>query len=154
MVDEEIKIEYDTFNSDLGWFSIQIPLTWERYDDADDEDGTYAFLNPTHWTGNLRITPLKWTLTTNQNKAEELIDNELIDSKNAIRSKIGMFDCASFKEYKSQDNDELVIYYWMFGAGNIFFTCSFCIDIDMESTHEHKMELKKVERILESIKLK
>jgi len=141
------------FTSPQSWFSLTLPNGWSEYE---DEEGTYAFFNVKHWTGNFRITPFKWEQTNNpgDDKAGKYILGELNDNEGAIEIKVGAFSCAHFKKSIIQDTGEFVIYYWITGQGNNLFICSFTIDKKQEETRENKSELEKVAQIIKSIRIK
>jgi hypothetical protein len=147
-------MSFKTFTSPNGDFSLSLPTDWDEYDDGDNE--TYAFFNAKAWTGNLRITPFYWAnlVNPNEDKAADLISEELAENKDARKIKLGNFDCAYYKKHIVQDGDELVIYYWIAGKNSDLFTCSFTINKEQESTKENEIELKKVEDIIKSIKVK
>ena len=142
------------FTSDNGTFSLLLPVDWEEYDDGDDS--TYAFFNAKSWTGNLRITHFHWAnqVNPNEDKAGELIKEELEENKDARKISLGNYDCEHYKKDIIQEGDEFVIYYWLAGKNNNLFTCSFTINKEQELKQENESELKKVENILRSIKVK
>jgi hypothetical protein len=148
---ENNKMDYKTFVSPQGWFSLQLPPNWDQYE---DEEGTYAFFDTIRWTGNFRLTPLKWEAHTDSNKTADFLQGELNDNQNSVKSKIGSFDCVSYKKYTIQDNEEFVMYYWTLGNNDILFISSFCIDKRKEKTKENKEALEKINAILQSIKIK
>lgn len=129
------------------WFSIRLPNNWAEYE---DEEGTFAFFNTDDWTGNLRITPLRWANKTGDNKAAEYIKEEAIENEGAVITKIRDWKAAFYT--KSLDDGNFM-YYWVTGIGNNTFLCSFTVDKSFLNTKKHEEELLIVEDILNSIQL-
>jgi hypothetical protein len=50
-----------------------------------------------------------------------------------------------------QDEDELVIYYWVLGKNNCVFLCSFSIDSKNDGTPSNETELAIIVNVIESI---
>lgn len=142
------------FISPNGWFNLTLPKNWEEYDD-EGEEGTCAFFNTNNWTGNFRITPIKWDnlVDPNEDKAAKYIEQELNNNKKATKIKIGNFDCVHYRKGLSQDGDDLVIYYWVTSKKDIVFICSFTIDKEQEQTEQNKSEIQLVQDIIKSIKI-
>lgn len=69
-----------TFTSQKGCFRLTLPVEWDESNDG--EENTYSFFNSKYWTGNLRITPFRWTQLADQNedKAAEFISDELSEN--------------------------------------------------------------------------
>jgi hypothetical protein len=133
-----------TYNLQHGWFSLTLPDDWDEYDDGDDK-GTFVFFNSKNYSGNLRISPFHWeNAKSNENKASEFIDEELNEKKDAMKIKLGKFDCVHYKK-------ELVIYHWCIGENSDIYICSFTIDKLREQTDQHKTELEIVQDIIKSI---
>ncbi len=147
-------MNFKTFTSQNDWFSLTIPIEWQEYDDG--EEDTCAFFNAKSWTGNFRITPLRWTkiLDPAEDKAAQFIAEELAENKDATQIKLGLFDCAHYKKCIKQDGEELVVYYWATGKKNDLFVCSFTIDQKQEKTKKNKSELQTVQNIIKTIKIK
>jgi hypothetical protein len=141
------------FTSPAGWFNLTLPENWEEYND--DVEGTSAFFNTKNWTGNLRITPIKWENLEdpNEDKAAKYLAQELKNNENSTRIKIGDFECAHYRKDVLQDGEDLVIYYWITGKKNIVFICSFTIDKKQELTLENEAEIRLVQNIIKSIKI-
>jgi len=143
------------FTDPDGNFILTLPLDWEQYDD--DEENTFAFFNAKSksWTGNLRISPLYWTIQNDveQNKSAKFIQDELIENAGAVKLKLGNYDCAHYKKNLEQDGDQLIIYYWLIGNNNTLFICSLTINKDQEQKMENKMVLETVQNIIKSIKI-
>lgn len=146
-------MDFKTFTSQNGWFSLTLPADWEEYDDG--EEDTYTFFNSKSWTGNFRVTPFRWTnvVEPNEDKAAKFIAEEVTENKGATKIKIGDFECAHYKRDIQQDGDKLVIYYWATGKKNNLFMCSFAIDKKKEQSKQSKSELLIVQNIIKSIKL-
>ena len=133
-----------TFTSPNGWFSLKLPANWDEYD---DEEGTSAFFNSKSWTGNFRVTPIRWTglADPNEDKAAKYILAELKENKIATKVKLGNYDCAFYKNELIQDDTQFIIYYWTTGKGNTAFICSFTIDKKQEATKLNQSELEQVQ---------
>lgn len=136
------------FISQSGWFTLDLPEDWQEYDDG--EKDTYSFFNSKAWTGNLRITPFRWenVINPNEDKALSFVEEEVINNS-AQKIKLNEFDCAHYKKYTSQNNEDLIIYYWVAGKNNTVFICSFTTDRDKEAESNNQIEL--VENIIRSI---
>ena len=147
-------MEYKTFTSSNNWFTLKLPPQWEEYDDG--EEVTYAFFNESSWSGNFRITSLRWTREnpTNEDKAAKFIEEEMASNNGATKIKIGKYTCAHYKKDIEQDNEELVIYYWATGITDNLFICSFTINKDQENTERNGEELQTVQKIIESLEIK
>lgn len=141
------------FISSLGWFSLMLPSDWEEYDD--DEEGTYAFFNAKSWSGNFRVTPIRWKNIADpeEDKSAKYIAEEIFENEGATRIKLGKYECAYYKKNVVQDAKEHVMHYWTTGKRNILFICSFTIDKEQEQTERHKIELEIVQNIIRSIKI-
>jgi hypothetical protein len=146
-------MDMKTFTSQNGWFSLTLPADWDEYDDG--EEGTYAFFNSKSWTGNFRITPLRWTqaVDPNDDKASKFITDELSENEGATMIKLGNLDCAHYKKDTKQNDEALVVYYWATGKKNTLFVCSFSIDKKEELTKRNQAELQIVQNIIKSIKI-
>ncbi|WP_169337681.1 DUF3805 domain-containing protein [Segetibacter koreensis] len=140
-----------TFTSEDGWYSLNLPPEWEEYDD--EKESTHAFFNAKSWTGNFRITTLHWdTLNdTNEDKASQLVAEDVEENQGAILTKVNGFDCAHYKNETEDEDGVFVIYYWVFGKDLDLFICSFTIAKKQEGTHENDVELKIVRDIIDGI---
>src|SRR5688572_20296565 len=145
------KMTGQTFTSADDNVTLKLPFDWEQYDDG--EESTIAFFNAKSWSGNFRITPFYWTESnvTVQNKADELIEDELVENEGAVKLKMGSFNCAHYKKDTEQDGDKLVVYYWAVGEKNNLFMCSLTIDKEQEQKTMNKEVLETVEDIIKSI---
>jgi hypothetical protein len=146
-------MDFKTFTSQNGWFSLTLPADWEEYDDG--EEDTYAFFNSKSWTGNFRVTPFRWTniVDPEEDKAAKFIEEEVTENKGATIIKLGDFACAYYKKDFEQDGDKLIVYYWATGKKNNLFICSFTIDKKKQMSKQNKNELETVQNIIKSIKL-
>jgi len=146
-------MDFKTFTSQNGWFSLTLPADWEEYEDG--EEDTYAFFNSKSWTGNFRVTPFRWTniVDPEEDKAAKFIEEEVIENKGATKIKLGDFECAYYKKDIEQDGDKLIVYYWATGEKSNLFICSFTIDKKKELSKQNKNELETVQNIIKSIKL-
>ena len=143
----------EKFISYDNWFSLILPENWSEYDDGDE--GTYAFFDTQKWTGNFRITPIRWQSASDitENKASKLIEGELVENEGAVRKLIGSFDCAYYKKNSIQGDNRSVVYYWVAGIGSNLFICSFTIDAIQENTDQNRLELEKIEEIIQGIEI-
>lgn len=124
---------------------MKIPADWAQYD---DEEGTFAFFDTTHWTGNLRVTPI---IADNSDSLKRYIDHEYNNSPNRI--KVDDFKCVSYVKRIDRGGDKQTLYFWVFGKSEFIFVCSFTIDTKNEDTSVNKKEIDKVEKIIKSIKI-
>jgi hypothetical protein len=143
-------MDYKTFTSQNGWFSLTLPADWEEYGHEDD---TYVFCNAKTLTGNFRITPFRWTeqVDANEDKAAQYIAEQLRENEGAIKINLGDYECASYKEDLLQDDDKLLIYYWATGQKHNLFVRSFTINKIQENSKQNKIELDIVQNIIKSI---
>lgn len=126
---------------------MELPNNWSEYE---DEEGTFAFFNTYRWTGNFRITPMRW-MKDGEHKASQYIRNEALENEGAILTKIRDWETAFYTKGLDDGN---FMYYWVTGEGNTIFLCSFTIDKTFLNTQEHKEELLIVEDILKSIRIR
>ena len=143
-------MNYHKFLSIDESFSIQLPENWSEYDDDDENQNTYAFFNSKQWSGNLRISFIHWKGTSNKDKANNYIQSELLENENVCIIKINDRN-AAFYSKESVDNN--LIYFWITGAKNNLFICSFTVDKSHLETDSHTRELGVVEQILHSIEV-
>lgn len=132
------------FVSEFG-YTIFLPENWDEYE---DEKNTNAFFDTTEWTGNLRITPIK----TDPKKIAELLESEVKDLKGRaekFKTKNG-FEGVKY----SETNKENFIYYWYLIVKDKIFICSFTINLTEKETQKNKMELIKVNKIIDSLRPK
>jgi len=138
-----------------GWFSFALANGWAEYDDEDDS--THAFWNEAEasWTGNFRITAFQWPNVTGSNvdKASEYITTEVLENTGAQKIILGEYNCAHYKKESQQGEDPLVVYYWVAGAQNDIFICTFAIDKEQETLPINKRELTSVQNMIASIKI-
>jgi hypothetical protein len=146
--EQEVEAEYQHFVSEHRWFSLQLPSKWVQYG---DEENTYAFTDITEWTGNFRITPIRFSENEKHaalNYVEEAYQNTI--SKNARKIKMGDHYCVSFME--CIEEEELAIYYWLLEKNNFAFVFSFSTDSANVGTERNEVELGKIERMIMTIK--
>lgn len=143
-------ISAQVFTSPDKSFSIALPPSWAEYDS--EEEGTYAFFNPTRdWTGNLRMTPLK-----GQKEGGDLgatvREIQLEKYPGARTMKLGNLDVVTYTSESLQDNTALVIYSRVTGNKTTALICTFTIEKKDQRSIEMKNELKIVENIISNIK--
>lgn len=139
---------FKTFISDLGDFSLLLPVKWVEYG---GEDGIYSFVDLTEWSGNLSVTQIRFVEeyeSSTLNYIERVYQNTR--SKNSVKSKIGNQHCISFSE--CVDKEGFITYYWFLEKGNFVFVFSFSTDKENSGTVRNELELKKMENIICSIK--
>ncbi|MFV8345689.1 DUF3805 domain-containing protein [Flavobacterium sp. ZB4P13] len=131
------------FISEFGYI-IVLPGNWAEYD---DEKNTNAFFDTTEWTGNLRITPIK----IDPKKGSELLEHEM----NSFEGKAEKLKTQNgFEGLKySEESGEDFIYYWYVIIKDKMFICSFTINLIEKETKKNGVELTKVTKIIDSIKL-
>ena len=129
------------FISEFG-YTILLPKNWSEYE---DEKNTNAFFDTTNWTGNLRITPIE----IDPKKIAALFESHLND----IKTKSEKFTTQNgFEGAKYAEADgENFIYYWYIIVKDKIFICSFTIKLIEKETQKNKMELIKVNTIIDSI---
>jgi hypothetical protein len=138
---------YWNFTSPDNWYTLELPANWAEYD---DEDNVSAFFNTEQWSGNLRITALRWPTDTEIDKTSEYIASELNDNAGAICTKLGEMDAAFYTKEAAND---CIIYYWVTGKENNLFLCSFTIDKSFFNTARNTEELTIVENMLNTLKV-
>jgi len=139
------------FTSQGGGFSFKLPIDWEEYDDG--VDGTYAFFNSKSWTGNLRITPIRWENIPDptEEKTAKFIKTRLAGNKQAVKLKLGDWDCVHYKKEIKDDDKSFVVYYWESGKIDSIIICSFTIYKTSEGTKANRAELILVQSMIRSI---
>ena len=142
-----------TFTSQCGWFSFTLSADWEEYDDG--EEGTYAFFNPKAWTGNLRITPIRWDNIADpaEDGIAKFIKKRLDNNKQAFKTKLGDWDCVHYRKDVEEDDEPFVVYYWETGKTNTILICSFTIDKKREGGKANRAELILVQNMIRSINI-
>jgi hypothetical protein len=140
-----------TFTSKGGWFSITLPVDWEAYDDGDE--GTSAFFNSKSWTGNLRITPIRLENIADptEDKAAKVIKERLANNKQAVKIKLGEWDCVHYKQKTREGDRSFVLYYWETGKMDCILICSFAIDEKRDGCRANRAELILVQQMIRSI---
>ena len=141
------------FTSPDGWFSLTLSVDWKEYNDG--EKDTYAFFNSKSWTGNLRITPIRWENIADpiEDKAAKFIKKRLADNKQAVRIKLGDWDCVHYRKEIKEGDDSFVVYYWETGKTDSILICSFTIDKKRENSKANRGELILVQKMIRSITL-
>ena len=104
-----------------SWFSLEYPIGWHEFEDAEDN---FLFYNPEKWSGNFRISAFRGGQA---DYATECLEYELKQNRDAKRVNIGGWDCA----YSVEDFQEEGIWYtshlWVTGKGAISVECSFTV---------------------------
>lgn len=138
------------FTSQGGWFSLTLPVNWKEYNDG--EEGTYAFFNSKAWTGNLRITPIRWeNIGDPIDKAAKFIKKRLADNKQAVKIILGNWDCVHYKKEIKEGDNNFVVYYWETGKNDSVLICSFTIDKKRDGSRANRAELILVQTMIRSI---
>ncbi|MES2456765.1 MAG: DUF3805 domain-containing protein [Bacteroidota bacterium] len=134
-------------------FSFRLADGWAEYGDGDDSTHAFWHESETSWTGNFRITAFHWPNETDSDKAGQYITEEIHDNSDAQRIKLGELDCAHYKKYSQQDDDGTLSYYWVTGAFNDIFICTFSIGKAQEALPVNLKELTTVQNMIKSIRL-
>ena len=139
------------FTSQDGWFSLILPVDWDEYNDG--EEGTHAFFNSKSWTGNLRITPIRWENTAGpiEDKAAKFIKKRLADNKQAVKIILGNWNCVHYKKEIKEGANSFVVYYWETGKADSILICSFTIDKKRDDSRANRAELILVQSMIRSI---
>jgi len=137
------------FTSDNEWFKLKLPENWSEYDDDDDN---YAFFNTEKWSGNLRISHIRWANVVDYTDKASLYNQEEMEkTPGAINVKLANWNATFYsKETLAGDN---LIYFWNTGSKNDLFICSFTFKKDFLGLDWHNNELIIVSEILGSIKI-
>ena len=138
------------FTSPGGWFSFTLAVDWKEYNDG--EEGTYAFFNYKSW-GNLRITPIRWENIpdSSEDKAAIFIKKRLASNKQAVKIKLGEWDCVHYKQEVNENDQSFVVYYWETGKVDSILICSFAINKKSEGSRANRAELILVQKMIRSI---
>jgi len=139
------------FTSQDGWFSFALPVDWDEYDDG--EEGTYAFFNSKSWTGNLRITPIRWENSPGptEDRATEFIKKRLASNKQAFKIKLGDWYCVHYRKEIKDHDESFVVYYWETGKTDSVLICSFTIYKSGEDSKANRAQLILVQSMIRSI---
>ncbi|WP_029268851.1 DUF3805 domain-containing protein [Flavobacterium sp. KJJ] len=129
------------FISEFG-YKIFLPENWAEYE---DEKNTNAFFDTIEWTGNLRISSIQ----IDQKKGDELLESEMKSFEGRAEK---LKTQNGFNGIKYSDEDELnFITYWLLIVNDKMFICSFTINITEKETQKSKLELVKVNKIIDSL---
>ena len=104
-----------------SWFSLEYPMGWHEFEDAED---SFLFYNPDKWSGNFRISAFRGE---HRDYAAECVDYELKNTKGAVRVKVGDWNCAFSKEDFLEEGTDYTSYLWITGKGAISVECSFTV---------------------------
>jgi hypothetical protein len=148
-------MNFKKFVSENDRLRFLLASDWDEYDDESDD---YAFFNAAskEWTGNLRITQFTWNVSelSKIEKGVEYVESELKNNPEAVKLKIGDFETARyFKRTTDEENNPLVIWYWILGCANQIFICSFTAPDIENSAIPYPKEFKTVEAMLSSIEV-
>ena len=105
-----------------SWFSLEYPLGWHEFEDAED---SFLFYNPDKWSGNFRISAFRGE---HAGYASECIDYELKHTAGAGLVQVGNWKCAFSKEDFQEEGTEYTSYLWVTGKGAISIECSFTVE--------------------------
>ena len=123
-----------------SWFSLEYPLGWHEFEDAED---SFLFYNPDKWSGNFRISAFRGE---HADYAAECVDYELQNNVAAKRVQVAGWACAFSKEDFQEEGVDYTSYLWVTGKGEISIECSFTVN-QGESP-------KIAEQIIESLKVR
>ena len=123
-----------------SWFSLEYPLGWHEFEDAED---SFLFYNPDKWSGNFRISAFRGE---HADYADECVDYELQNNVVAQQVQVAGWTCAFSKEDFQEEGVDYTSYLWVTGKGEISIECSFTVN---------KGESPKIaEQIIESLKVR
>jgi len=142
-------MNYRDFTSDNNWFSLKIPENWSEYEDEED---IFAFFNTERWSGNLRISHLRWTdVADDRDGAAFYNQSEYSNKPGAIEVKLGDWDSTFYSD--ETIDGKCIIYFWYTGSKNDLFICSYTFDKPFLNLDWHNNEVIVVREILSSIKI-
>ena len=139
------------FTSPGGWFSFTLAVDWKEYNDG--EKDTYAFFNYNSWTGNLRITPIRLENIAypTEDKAAQFIKKRLASNKQAVKIRLGDWDCVHYNKEVKEGDESFIVYYWETGKTDSILICSFTIDKKRKDSKANRAELILVQKMIRSI---
>lgn len=109
------------FISPGGWFSIELPQTWNEFEDTAE---SFLFYNPEKWDGNFRISAFK---DKSDKYAEECIKFELDNNTTATIVNVGNLKCAYSCESFNEEGVWYTTHIWITGEKNTSIECSFTV---------------------------
>lgn len=104
-----------------GWFSLEYPVLWREFEDAEE---SFLFYDPDNWSGNFRISAYK---DEAKDYGKQCIDFELKENSSASPVKVGSWDCAYSSETFQEEGTWYTSHFWVIGKGNLSFECSFTL---------------------------
>ena len=130
---------------------MSYPGRWTVFE---EEDGTYLFMDNDNWSGNLRITPMKFEgpdKARQNEKVKGFIREELETNKGSKLVKLGDLDTAHYVTDGQQGN--MTIYYWVTGDKSTLLICTFSVDTDRLNEETVVKELNDGIESLQSIRI-
>ncbi|MDQ1097681.1 MULTISPECIES: DUF3805 domain-containing protein [Chryseobacterium] len=136
-------MNYKKFKSNQGWLSFEYPSSMIQ---IEEDEGTYLFY--TEDTGSFRITPLLL-----EGKGNFDTDQFLRNRQREYGGEIKLNSAQNeYLYYKSLDeDDDLIIYNWIFAKNDKIIYCSYTIDVDTEEQEKIIIEKREVLTIIENL---
>lgn len=108
------------FISPGGWFSIELPQTWNEFEDTPE---SFLFYNPDKWNGNFRISAYR---DRSDRYAEECIKFE-VENNDAKIVNVGRWKCAYICESFQEEGAWYTSHIWITGEKDTSIECSFTV---------------------------
>lgn len=109
------------FVSPGAWFAMNYPADWIE---AEDQEETFLFYNPSEWSGNFRISVYQGRHAY----GETSVQQELKNNPDVKPVKVGKWLCAYTKEMFEEDGNYYTSHLWLLGQGDLLFECSFAVN--------------------------
>ncbi|WP_412468731.1 DUF3805 domain-containing protein [Pedobacter sp. KLB.chiD] len=136
-------MNYKKFKSNQGWLSFEYPSSMIQ---IEEDEGTYLFY--TEDTGSFRITPLLLEGKGNFD-TDQFLRNRQREYGGVIKLNGAQNE---YLYYKSLDeDDDLIIYNWIFAKNDKIIYCSYTIDVDTEEQEKIIIEKREVLTIIENL---
>ena len=103
-----------------AWFSMEYPMAWSEFEDA---EGSFLFYNPDTWTGNFRISAYRGDATYGKDSVEQ----ELRENPSAVRTDVGGRACAYSREMFMEEGTYYTSHIWIVGMDDLAFECTFTV---------------------------
>jgi len=147
------KMTDKKFVSNQGWLTFDYPSTWDQ---SEEDEGTYLFMDNDNWKGNFRITPLRISGKDTDSidlRLQKNVEEQIDKNKGARFIKLGQYNVATYFKTIVQDGDTLTILYWIFEQNQTMITASFTIDANRFEDNDVKREIRHCEKTIETLKI-